>query len=131
MKVPFLKSVLVFCFFWVGFGPASFAEDIQKLTILYTNDKHGWMAGVEEGKGAANLTGLWDAEDYGDESAVLVLSGGDNWTGPAISTWFFGQGMVEVMNAMAYDASVIGNHEFDFCLDILETRLGIIIELHY
>lgn len=99
-------------------------EETRQLTILYTNDEHGWMAGVGEGKGAANLAGLWDAEDYGENNAVLVLSGGDNWTGPAISTWFFGQGMVEVMNAMAYDASVIGNHEFDFGLDILETRLG-------
>ena len=77
------------------------------------------------------IAGLWDAEDYGDESVVLVLSGGDNWIGPAISTWFFGQGMVEVMNAMAYDASVIGNHEFDFGLDNLETRPGIISELYY
>ncbi|MFC2055857.1 bifunctional metallophosphatase/5'-nucleotidase, partial [Chloroflexota bacterium] len=82
------------------------------------------MAGLDEGKGAANLAGLWDAEDYAKNNAILVLSGGDNWIGPAISTWFFGQGMVEVMNAMAYDASVIGNHEFDFGLNILETRLG-------
>jgi 2',3'-cyclic-nucleotide 2'-phosphodiesterase (5'-nucleotidase family) len=30
--------------------------------------------------------------------------------------------MVEVMNAMNYDAAAIGNHEFDFKLEALETR---------
>jgi 5'-nucleotidase/UDP-sugar diphosphatase len=93
------------------------------LTVLYTNDEHGWMAGEESGQGAAELTGLWAAR-YSDSDAVLILSGGDNWTGPAISTWFEGQGMVEVMNAMGYAASTIGNHEFDFGLDVLQARLN-------
>ena len=54
---------------------------------------------------------------------MILLSGGDNWTGPAISTWFDGEGMVEVMNAMGYSASAVGNHEFDFGLDVLQARL--------
>jgi 5'-nucleotidase/UDP-sugar diphosphatase len=93
------------------------------LTVLYTGDEHGWMAGEESGRGAAELTGLWAAR-YSDSEAVLTFSGGDNWTGPAISTWFEGQGMVEVMNAMGYAASTIGNHEFDFGLDVLQARLN-------
>jgi 2',3'-cyclic-nucleotide 2'-phosphodiesterase (5'-nucleotidase family) len=43
--------------------------------------------------------------------------------GPAISTWFEGEGMVEVMNTMGYTASALGNHEFDLGLDILQARL--------
>jgi 5'-nucleotidase/UDP-sugar diphosphatase len=94
------------------------------LTILYTSDEHGWMSGQENGQGAAELLGLWQAEyNLGQDPAVLLLSGGDNWTGPAISTWFDGEGMVEVMNAMGYSASAVGNHEFDFGLEVLHTRL--------
>jgi len=82
------------------------------------------MSGQENGQGAAELLGLMQAEhDLGQDPAVILLSGGDNWTGPAISTWFDGEGMVAVMNRMGYSASTIGNHEFDFGLDALQTRL--------
>ena len=104
---------------------ATTADDIITLTVLYTNDEHGWMLGQEEGQGAANLVGLWQEKfGYDADGNFLVLSGGDNWTGPAISTWFQGESMVEVMNTMGYDASVIGNHEFDFGLETLQQRLG-------
>lgn len=94
-----------------------------KLTVLYTNDEHGWMEGMEEGRGAANLFELWqEKEGFTPDGDFLVLSGGDNWTGPAISTWVEGQSMVELMNAMDYDASAVGNHEFDFGLDDFTTR---------
>jgi 2',3'-cyclic-nucleotide 2'-phosphodiesterase (5'-nucleotidase family) len=94
------------------------------LTVVYTNDEHGWMQGQEPGSGAANLAGLWSEAGYVDDGALIILSGGDNWTGPAISTWFDGQSMVAVMNAMGYDAAAIGNHEFDFGLDGLQARLS-------
>jgi 5'-nucleotidase / UDP-sugar diphosphatase len=97
------------------------SPETMTLTVLYTNDEHGWMLGEEPGQGAAELTGLW-ATEYADSDAVLILSGGDNWTGPAISTWFEGESMVQVMNAMGYAASAVGNHEFDFDLDVMKTR---------
>jgi 2',3'-cyclic-nucleotide 2'-phosphodiesterase (5'-nucleotidase family) len=96
-------------------------SDVLTLTVLYTNDEHGWMEGVNNGTGAAELAGLWE-NNYSDSDAILTLSGGDNWTGPAISTWFEGEGMVETMNAMDYTASALGNHEFDFGLDVLKER---------
>lgn len=103
-------------------SPLPISEPIT-VTILYTNDEHGWMEGQEAGQSAANLMGLWQ-EKHNNESTghLLILSGGDNWTGPAISTWFDGQSMVEVMNAMQYTASAVGNHEFDFGLDALTQR---------
>ena len=93
-------------------------QNAETFTVLYTNDEHGWMEGMQSGQGAAELLGLWRTKQgYRPDGPFLILSGGDNWTGPAISTWFDGQSMVEVMNAMGYKASVIGNHEFDFGLD--------------
>ena len=96
---------------------------VTHLTILYTNDEHGWMEGKEKGRGAANMVGLWrEREEYSEEGPYLVLSGGDMWTGPAISSWFDGESMAEVMNAMGYDAAAIGNHEFDKGISVLRER---------
>jgi len=121
------KTTFLFLLILIGLAGCKSPEPdpgISRITILYTNDEHGWMAGTGEANGAANLAGLWDAGDFGQDGHLLILSGGDNWTGPAVSTWFHGQGMVEVMNAIGYDAAAVGNHEFDFGLDILKTRIS-------
>ncbi len=96
----------------------------ETITILYTNDEHGWMEGMADGTGAAELLGIWQNEEgYSpDDPSFIILSGGDMWTGPAISTWFDGEGMAEVMNEIGYDAAAVGNHEFDFGLDMLQVR---------
>ncbi|MCO5182474.1 MAG: bifunctional metallophosphatase/5'-nucleotidase [Anaerolineae bacterium] len=101
----------------------SIADSVRTVTVLYTNDEHGWMAGNQEGSSAANLLGLWHANHtcFADDSC-LILSGGDMWTGPAISTWFEGESMAEALNAMGYAAAAIGNHEFDFGIAGLEAR---------
>ncbi len=98
-------------------------DPIREITVLYTNDEHGWMEGTEPGMGAANLYRVWqEQEGFTRDGPFLLLSGGDNWTGPAVSTWVDGESMVEVMNAMDYDASAVGNHEFDFGLENLKQR---------
>ena len=104
-------------------GTDQSANKFRELTIIYTNDEHGWMEGMEPHQSAAHLFQLWrEQEGYYPEGPFLVLSGGDNWTGPAISTWSEGRSMVEAMNAMQYDASAVGNHEFDFGLDVIKAR---------
>lgn len=107
----------------VGTDSAESTPMTRTLTILYTNDEHGWLAGVEPGQGAAELAGLWrDREGCVTDADCLILSGGDLWTGPAISTWFQGESMTEILNALHYDAAAVGNHEFDFGLDVLAAR---------
>lgn len=99
-------------------------ETIRRIVILYTNDEHGWLEESETTDGAAKLMGIWrNVEKYTEDSLFLILSGGDMWTGPAISTWFKGQSMAEVMNAMNYRAAAIGNHEFDFKIEGLKERI--------
>lgn len=97
------------------------------LTLLYTSDEHGWVAPVRDaGKprrvGAAALLSLWrSAEGHCvpsssrcEESATIALSGGDNWTGPAISTFFKGEIAAITMRRLGYAAIALGNHELDF-----------------
>ncbi len=102
---------------------ATDSDSVREVTVLYTNDEHGWMEGMEENQSAANVFALWqEREGFTEDGPFLVLSGGDNWTGPAISTWTEGESMVEIMNAMDYDASAVGNHEFDFGLPAFARR---------
>ena len=129
--LPMHLTLILVCLFsllqacQLSSAPARSGADVRSLTVLYSNDEHGWMEGREAGSGAANLVGLWrEKEGYSEDGPFLLLSGGDHWTGPAISTWFEGEGMVEVMNAMGYDATAIGNHEFDFGLENLKRRIG-------
>lgn len=106
-----------------------------ELTVLYTADEHGWIEPVAKGPtehgGASNFfTKLRNDEGHciasraSEESAfpnrdcrqsnTLLLSGGDNYTGPVISTFFGGHSMAQVMRQLGYVASAFGNHEFDF-----------------
>ncbi len=102
-----------------------------EVTILFTSDEHGWLlAHDEKGRtlgGAAELLGRWVRDEghcpgaMGAQAAptcpdprTLALSGGDNFTGPAISSYFEGAPMAEAMGRMGYAASAFGNHELDF-----------------
>jgi 2',3'-cyclic-nucleotide 2'-phosphodiesterase (5'-nucleotidase family) len=102
-------------------------ELFKQIIILYTNDEHGWIEPTDTHGGAAGMMGLWrNNQGYplDGESPFLILSGGDLWTGPAISTWTRGESMIDVMNAMGYGAAAIGNHEFDFKIDVLNQRIA-------
>lgn len=121
-----LRSAVVVLLFLVFVGCQSDFDserDIREFTLIYTNDEHGYMEGMRENQGAATLLQLWrDELGYEPEGRFLLLSGGDNWTGPAISSWTAGESMTEVMNAMSYDASAVGNHEFDFGIEAFAER---------
>ncbi|MHA1995287.1 MAG: bifunctional metallophosphatase/5'-nucleotidase [Candidatus Hodarchaeales archaeon] len=89
----------------------------KTLTLLHINDLHGWLQPHEGWGGVATYMGYFRGEGYDPEqfdSSFLLLSGGDQNTGPAIATLSKGQAVIDVMNVMGFDAAAIGNHEFDF-----------------
>jgi len=99
-------------------------QDLRELTIFYTNDEHGWIDSTYYSNGAANMMGWWiNEENYNGEESYLILSGGDNWHGPPISSNFKGKSVVSVMNAMGYDCATIGNHEFEYGIQNLYDRI--------
>lgn len=125
MKTKFYIFLIVF--FFITFTACKQENekisDEVKITILYTNDEHGWMEPTKETGGAATMSAAWKSIKNAEDN-VLIISGGDMWTGPAISTWFRGISMVETMNAMGYDVVALGNHDFDFSVDTLRFRLA-------
>ena len=103
-------------------------NELVDITIFHTSDEHGWLepsrppGSLNVVGGAANIRS-WILEKEGfSSSSYLLLSSGDNWTGPAISTWFAGAPMVEAFNVTGYDAIAIGNHEFDFGRSVMLQR---------
>jgi 5'-nucleotidase/UDP-sugar diphosphatase len=68
-------------------------------------------AGLPTPPAATPLPSPADCDD------TLLLSGGDNWTGPAITSFYDGQPMALAMARLGYAASAFGNHELDFGAD--------------
>ena len=100
-------------------------ETTRYLRIIYTNDEHGWMEPYQNTGGSAGMAYKWrQLEGLTEEGSFLVLSGGDMWTGHALSTVWEGESMTDIMNAMGYDAAAVGNHDFDFGLEALRERAG-------
>lgn len=96
---------------------------LRHIVLLHTTDEHGWMEPYQGYGGASGMWRLWQRrEGYRPDGPYLVLSSGDMWTGPAISTTLLGESMVDVMNAMGYRAAALGNHDFDFGQDIIRQR---------
>jgi len=98
-------------------------ETLRRLIILHTNDEHGWMDSYKGSGGAAGLLRLWERrEGYTPDGPYLIVSSGDMWTGPAISTSLAGESMVDVMNALGYRSATLGNHDFDFGQEAIRKR---------
>jgi 2',3'-cyclic-nucleotide 2'-phosphodiesterase (5'-nucleotidase family) len=57
------------------------------------------------------------------EKPSLLLAAGDMVQGNTWSNLFEGKPVIEVMNAMRFDAMVVGNHEFDFGKTVLTERI--------
>jgi 5'-nucleotidase / UDP-sugar diphosphatase len=88
-----------------------------KLTILHTNDHHGrfWTNADGEYGMAARKT-LIDrirAEVAASGGQTLLLDGGDVNTGVPESDLQDAEPDFKGMNLLGYDASAVGNHEFD------------------
>ncbi len=95
-------------------GPAEEAaapvEKNGEIYILFTNDIH---CGVDQGFGFA---GLWQVRDTLESQGyeTLLVDCGDAIQGETIGVLTNGSMMIDLMNAMQYDAAIPGNHEFDY-----------------
>ena len=83
----------------------------RTITIIGTNDLHGALDRMPLLAGfVANVR----AARAADGGGVLLLDGGDLFQGTLESNLAEGADVVRAYNALHYDASAIGNHEFDY-----------------
>ncbi len=100
-------------------------SDTVNLTLLHINDLHGWLNPRDGIGGVASYMGYFQGEGFDpneENTSFILLSGGDQNTGPATATLSKGEAVIDVMNAMGFDAACIGNHEFDYGVEWIYKR---------
>lgn len=94
------------------------ARDL-KLTVLHTNDQHSRIEPFDESGGRnANMGGFARRANLikqirATENNVLLLDSGDIFQGTPYFNMFGGELEFKLMSIMGYDASTMGNHDFD------------------
>jgi len=105
------------------------AGEKRQLRILHVNDFHGfaepYKPGGSDGKagGAVFLAAQIQAFRADPAVPTLLLAAGDMIQGDNWANLFQGKSVIELMNAMAFDGMVIGNHELDFGQAVLKQRI--------
>jgi 5'-nucleotidase len=97
--------------------------DLIRLTIVGTNDLHGWVAGrsfkladgtvIEEG-GLPAFAGYLSILRSDNPGGTLLLDAGDLFLGTLAADLTEGAVVIDAYNYLGYQAAAIGNHEFDY-----------------
>ncbi len=82
------------------------------LSVVGTNDLHGHVEQLPILGGY--LHNLRESLNEGHRGELVLLDGGDLFQGTIESNASEGEAVVAAYNLLGYDASAIGNHEFDF-----------------
>ncbi|MDH3649291.1 MAG: metallophosphatase [Saprospiraceae bacterium] len=102
---------------------------MQKLTILHTNDVHSRIdpfpmdGSRNAGLGGASKRMRIIEEIREQEEHVLLLDSGDIFQGTPYFNFFGGELEFKLMSLMQYDAGTIGNHDFDAGIDGLARQV--------
>lgn len=99
-------------------------RDLTIITTMSTSDIHGHMtpytpsgSAIEVG-GSAKAAWLFQEAERRNPN-TLILDGGDSPYNTDLANISLGQSSVDVMNAQGYDATVLGNHDFDYSFENL------------
>lgn len=103
----FLVSILCGC--------NSKAKDIS---IIYTTDIH---CGISDNLTYSSVVAYKD--ELSKTNYVSLVDAGDYLQGNYVGAISKGEYIVEVMNKAGYDVVTLGNHEFDYGMDELASRL--------
>ena len=104
-------------------------EKAHRLTVLHTNDVHSRIdpfpmdGGSNQGLGGVAARAEIIEKIRGEEEHVLLLDAGDIFQGTAYFNFYKGEPEIKAMSSMRYDATTIGNHDFDAGLENLATQL--------
>jgi len=102
----------------VLFSGGLYASEPTHVVIMHTGDLHGRLQPAPGSGGAAAL-----ATVVRRERPDLMLDAGDSFFGTMISNMFEGAPMIDVMNAIGYDAAVVGHTDFNFGIEGLGRRV--------
>jgi 5'-nucleotidase len=113
-----------------GFGyAANFFDHTLRLTILHTNDTHSRLdpfpmdGSRNQGMGGVAARAKLIEAIRAKEENVLLFDAGDIFQGTAYFNIYRGEPEIKAMSYMNYDATTIGNHDFDAGLENLNQQL--------
>lgn len=98
----------------------------KNLIILHTNDTHSRIEPMpandryNANTGGVERRAVYINEVKKDNKNVLVFDSGDFLQGTPYFNLFRGEVETKVMSLMGYDAATLGNHEFDYGMDVVE-----------
>ena len=94
-------------------------EDLVKLVILHTNDVHSRIdpfpmdGSRNQGRGGVAARAALINKIRQENPNVLLLDAGDIFQGTPYFNFYGGELELKMMSMMAYDAGIMGNHDFD------------------
>ena len=88
-----------------------------KTVIIHSNDVHGSLDGYAYMSACAQYV-----RNMGGE--VILADAGDFMQGAPYVSLSKGHTAIEMMNAVGYDVATLGNHEFDYGVDVLMENIG-------
>ncbi len=97
------------------------AADTKVVSLMAMNDFHATAVGDAKNPGLAKLASYVNYEKAKNKAGTILLSAGDMSQGSADSNLLYGKPIITAMNELGFEAMAIGNHEFDWGLDKLET----------
>lgn len=98
--------------------------DIVHLQIITVNDFHGALAEQGKNPGAAKLVEFLKEARAKDPDGTLLVSAGDMFEGTVDSNLLYGRPVVDMMNYAKFDVMTLGNHEFDWGINVLKQRMA-------
>jgi 5'-nucleotidase len=105
------------------------SKDIFKLTLLYTNDIHSRIEPFPDNdpkfanKGGFARRAAVIEEIRKENENVLLLDAGDIFQGTPYFNLYEGELEYKLMSMMGYDATTIGNHDFDLGIDNIAKQM--------
>ncbi len=124
-----MMKLLIVLLMVLGMGfPVSAESDNEEVTILFTHDMHSHFLPSEDADGNevggfARLMSAIKTQREIDPDAILV-DGGDFSMGSLFQSAYATSALeLRMLGAMGYDATVFGNHEFDYLPEGLASML--------
>ncbi|TDQ38310.1 bifunctional metallophosphatase/5'-nucleotidase [Aureibacillus halotolerans] len=101
--------------------------DFKVITVFATSDIHGHLEPYAPTEEASEIGGLArmstvinDMRDV--QPNTLLVDAGDAPYNTNIANLFEGRSTIDVMNALDYDAMVLGNHDFDYPMNVMQAN---------
>jgi 2',3'-cyclic-nucleotide 2'-phosphodiesterase/3'-nucleotidase len=91
------------------------------IKIMHLNDTHGAVEYLPESGevGMSYLAGYVNSKRQAANTDVVLISSGDMFQGSIDSNVSQGKLMIDIMKEMRFDSMSIGNHDFDWGVDVL------------